>query len=216
MKLLVSILTILLNSIIVISMVTVYHTATMASGATLISSPETLDIIDIQEKEEIKKPTYPTLIDNRQAHCLALNVYYEARGSNLADMYAVSDVVLNRVRDSRYPNTICEVVYQGPTRESWKTKQDPNLPDEERQYNPIRNMCQFSWYCDGKNDIPKDETGWATAQMVAGSILFANKHRGLTEGATHYHATYVRPNWRNDRGMQHVGRIGSHIFYRWE
>jgi spore germination cell wall hydrolase CwlJ-like protein len=131
-------------------------------------------------------------------------------------MYAVSDVVLNRVRDSRYPNTICDVVYQGPTRESWKTKQDPELPDEQRVYNPVRNMCQFSWYCDGKNDIPKDETGWATAQMVAGSILFANKHRGITEGATHYHATYVKPNWRNDRGMQHVGRIGSHIFYRWE
>ena len=216
MKLLVSILTILLNSIIVISMVTVYHTATMASGATLISSPETLDIIDVQIEENDKKPIYPSLIDNRQAHCLALNVYYESRGSNLADMYAVSDVVLNRVRDSRYPNTICEVVYEGPVRESWKTKQDPDLPDEERIYNPVRNKCQFSWYCDGKNDIPKDETGWATAQMVAGSILFANKHRGLTEGATHYHATYVRPNWRNDRGMQHVGRIGSHIFYRWE
>ncbi len=216
MKLLVSILTILLNSIIVISMVTVYHTATMASGATLISSPETLDIIDVQIQENDIKPIYPSLIDNRQAHCLALNVYYEARGSNLADMYAVSDVVLNRVRDSRYPNTICEVVYEGPVRESWKTKQDPDLPDEERQYNPVRNMCQFSWYCDGKNDIPKDETGWATAQMVAGSILFANKHRGITEGATHYHATYVKPNWRNDRGMQHVGRIGSHIFYRWE
>ena len=216
MKLLVSALSIALNSVLIVAMVAVYHTATMASGATLISSPETLEIIDITEKEIDNQQIYPALIDNRQAHCLALNVYYEARGSNLADMYAVSDVVLNRVRDSRYPNTICDVVYQGPTRESWKTKQDPDLPDEERKYNPIRNMCQFSWYCDGKNDIPKDETGWATAQMVAGSILFANKHRGITEGATHYHATYVRPNWRNDRGMQHVGRIGSHIFYRWE
>ena len=216
MKLLVSALSIVLNSVLIVSMVAVYHTATMASGATLISSPETLEIIDITEKEIDNQQIYPALIDNRQAHCLALNVYYEARGSNLADMYAVSDVVLNRVRDSRYPNTICEVVYDGPVRESWKTKKDPDLPDEERIYNPVRNMCQFSWYCDGKNDIPKDETGWATAQMVAGSILFANKHRGLTEGATHYHATYVRPNWRNDRGMQHVGRIGSHIFYRWE
>lgn len=216
MKLLVSALSIALNSVLIVAMVAVYHTATMASGATLIGSPETLEIIDITEKEIDNQQIYPALIDNRQAHCLALNVYYEARGSNLADMYAVSDVVLNRVRDSRYPNTICDVVYQGPTRESWKTKQDPELPDEQRVYNPVRNMCQFSWYCDGKNDIPKDETGWATAQMVAGSILFANKHRGITEGATHYHATYVKPNWRNDRGMQHVGRIGSHIFYRWE
>lgn len=142
-----------------------------------------------------------------QLYCLAQNIYYEARGSSRADQMAVSDVVLNRVKDSRYPNTICEVVYQGKQKPSWK---DPT------KMVMVRNMCQFSWYCDGKNDIPKDETGWATAQMVAGSILFANKHRGITEGATHYHATYVKPNWRNDRGMQHVGRIGSHIFYRWE
>jgi len=216
MKLLVSALSVALNSVLIVSMVTVYHTATMASGATLVGGPDTIDIVDVPETEIHNQQVYPNLISNKQAHCLALNVYYEARGSNLADMYAVSDVVLNRVRDTRYPNTICDVVYQGPTRESWKTKQDPDLPDEERKFNPIRNMCQFSWYCDGKDDIPDDETGWATAQMVAGSILFANKHRGLTEGATHYHATYVRPNWRNDRGMQHVGRIGSHIFYRWE
>ena len=213
MKFMVSTLSVLMNSVIVISMVLVYNTASIARSATLISSPGELEIIDIQEKQE---QVYPNLIDNRQAHCLALNVYYEARGSNLADMYAVSDVVLNRVRDNRYPNTICKVVMQGPVRESWKTKQNPNLPDEERIYNPVRHMCQFSWYCDGKDDIPDDETGWATAQMVAGSILFAKKYRGLTEGATHYHATYVKPNWRNDRGMQHVGRIGSHIFYRWE
>lgn len=213
MKFMISTLSVLMNSVIVISMVLVYNTASIARSATLISSPSELEIIDIQEKQE---QVYPNLIDNKQAHCLALNVYYEARGSNLADMYAVSDVVLNRVRDSRYPNTICKVVMQGPVRESWKTKQDPNLPDEERIYNPVRHMCQFSWYCDGKDDIPDDETGWATAQMVAGSILFAKKHRGLTEGATHYHATYVKPDWRNDRGMQHVGRIGSHIFYRWE
>ncbi len=191
----------------------IWVTSPYASGETAQGRPDELVIVD---QQEVESQVYPTLIDNRQAHCLALNVYYEARGSNLADMYAVSDVVLNRVRDTRYPNTICDVIYQGPVRESWKTKQDPELPDEERQYNPVRNMCQFSWYCDGKDDIPDDETGWATAQMVAGSILFANKHRGITEGATHYHATYVRPNWRNDRGMQHIGRIGSHIFYRWE
>ena len=47
---------------------------------------------------------------HQQLHCLALNVYYEARGSNLADKYAVADVVLNRVKDSRYPDSICDVV----------------------------------------------------------------------------------------------------------
>ena len=151
-----------------------------------------------------------------QAVCMALNIYYESRSDNLAGQYAVADVVLNRVQDSRYPNSICEVIKEGPVRESWKTKKDPDLSESERIFNPIRNMCQFSWWCDGKSDEPKDETGWAQAQYVAGNIMYNGKYRGITEGATHYHATYVKPKWRFDRGMNHIGRIGSHIFYRWD
>ena len=159
----------------------------------------------------------PRLVgEDVQAICMALNIYYESRSDNVAGQYAVADVVLNRVQDSRYPNTVCDVIQQGPVKESWKTKQYPDLPDEERIYNPIRNMCQFSWYCDGKSDDPKDETGWAQAQYVAGAIMYSGKYRGITEGATQYHATYGRPKWRYDRGMNHIGRIGSHIFYRWD
>ena len=159
----------------------------------------------------------PKLVsEDNEAICMALNIYYESRSDNLAGQYAVADVVLNRVQDGRYPNSICEVVYQGPVRESWKTKQDPDLSESERIYNPIRHKCQFSWYCDGKSDEPRDETGWAQAQYVAGAIMYSGKYRGISEGATHYHATYVKPKWRFDRGMNHIGRIGSHIFYRWD
>jgi hypothetical protein len=63
--------------------------------------------------------------DRPQEYCLALNMYFESRGSSVADMAGVSDVVLNRVKDSRYPDTICEVIRQGPVRESWKTKRIP-------------------------------------------------------------------------------------------
>jgi spore germination cell wall hydrolase CwlJ-like protein len=132
-------------------------------------------------------------------YCMALNIYYEARGSNLADKAAVSDVVLNRVEDTRYPNTVCEVVKQG--------KQDT-------KGNMIRNACQFSWYCDGKSDKPRDQDRWFEAQMIAWSMMEYEKYRGITEGATHYHATYVSPRWAKD--LQLVGRIGAHIFYRWE
>ena len=159
----------------------------------------------------------PNLVSrDPEALCMALNIYYESRSDNLAGQYAVADVVLNRVQDSRYPNSICEVIKEGPVRESWKTKKDPDLSESERIFNPIRNMCQFSWWCDGKSDEPKDETGWAQAQYVAGNIMYNGKYRGITEGATHYHATYVKPKWRFDRGMNHIGRIGSHIFYRWD
>ena len=67
-----------------------------------------------------------------QEYCLALNMYFEARGSSVADMAGVSDVVLNRVKDTRYPNTICEVVKQAKLKESWKTKKDQDLDDQLR------------------------------------------------------------------------------------
>ena len=131
--------------------------------------------------------------------CMAQNIYYEARGSNRADRISVADVVLNRVNDSRYPSTVCSVVQQG--------KQDANG-------NMVRHMCQFSWYCDGKSDWPADMDAWVDAQQIAFNIMTWGQGRGLTEGSTHYHAKYVSPRWARD--LQLVGRIGVHIFYRWE
>ena len=66
--------------------------------------------------------------------CLALNMYHEARSQGTAGLFAVSAVVLNRVNDKRFPNSVCEVIYQGPTRESWKTRQHEDLPENERKY----------------------------------------------------------------------------------
>lgn len=146
------------------------------------------DIFSLFNKEQ-----YP------QHYCLALNIYYEARSSNLADKAAVANVVLNRTNDRRYPSTVCEVVKQG--------RQDAGG-------NMIRHKCQFSWYCDGNADIPTNTDAWVEAQLLAWQMLENNKYRGLTEGATHYHATYVDPAWAKD--FQLVGRIGAHIFYRWE
>ena len=145
-----------------------------------------------------------------ELYCLALNIYHESRSDNLAGQAAVADVVLNRVDDSRYPNTICEVVKQGPVRESWKTRQTPD-PDDA-VFHPIRNRCQFSWWCDGKDDTPHSALAWRKAQEIAYHIVNSDLFRGVTEGATHYHATYVDPHW--NRNMIEIGRIGEHIFYR--
>ena len=60
------------------------------------------------------------LQDVGQAKCLADNMYFEARNQGTAGIIAVSNVVLNRVKSKDYPNTICEVVRQGPHRESWR------------------------------------------------------------------------------------------------
>ncbi len=87
-------------------------------------------------------------IPDRSTECLALNMYHESRGQGIAGELAVTAVVLNRVNDKRYPNTICEVVEQGPTRASW---QDPKIRF------PVKNRCQFSWFCDGKSDTPRNK-----------------------------------------------------------
>ena len=173
-----------------------------------MSYAQAITLQNAVEGELYTESTHPEL------YCLAMNIYFEAKSEPVAGQYAVADVVLNRVNDARYPNSICKVVLQGPVRESWKTKQDPDLPESERIYLPKRNMCQFSWWCDGKSDEPKDETGWAQAQYVAGAIMYSGKYRGITEGATHYHATYVKPSWAKTKTR--TTRIEKHIFYRWE
>lgn len=143
--------------------------------------------------------------DEYEVECLATNVYHEARSENLAGKYAVADVVLNRVRDDRYPNTVCGVIYQGEHKPSWK---DPNI------LVPIRNRCQFSWYCDGRSDEATEIDAYEESRLVAHQIMFSDKYRGLTEGATHYHTTFVDPYWAPT--LQQIGTIGSHIFYRAE
>ena len=148
-----------------------------------------------------------------ELYCLAMNVYHEAKSEPLAGQYAVADVTINRTLDTRYPNTVCEVVMQARMKESWKTKQYPDLPNSERKYIPVRNKCQFSWYCDGKSDAVRDGDAWRKAQEVAYRIVVEKKYRGITEGSTHYHATYVSPRWAKSFDL--VGRVGAHIFYRW-
>ena len=137
--------------------------------------------------------------------CLALNTYHEAKNQSLVGQVATAQVVMNRVEDTRFPNTVCEVVKEGPTRPSWE--------DPEKEY-PIKHRCQFSWYCDGKSDVPKNKKAWKKAQDVAFLVLYNKIQLDVTEGATHYHATYVRPSWAKTK--KRTTRIEKHIFYRWE
>ena len=133
--------------------------------------------------------------------CLALNTYHEAKNQSMIGQVATAQVVMNRVADSRYPNTVCEVVKQGPKYKGSDV--------------PVRHKCQFSWFCDGKSDEPKkDSKEWFKAQDYARIVLSGRIALDVTEGATHYHATYVKPSWA--RTKTRTTRIESHIFYRWE
>ena len=132
--------------------------------------------------------------------CLALNIYHEAKNQSLSGQIAVAEVVMNRVDDPRYPNNVCDVVKQGLT-----YKWNPGFP--------IRNKCQFSWYCDGKSDAATQVDAWEEALSVAKGVYHGYLNAYL-EGATHYHAYYVNPSWAETK--TYITRIDDHIFYRWD
>jgi spore germination cell wall hydrolase CwlJ-like protein len=121
--------------------------------------------------------------------CLALAVYYEARSEPLLGQAAVAEVVLNRVESPKYPSTICDVVTQGGTQ---------------------RYACQFSYWCDGKAENPRHRLAWRRAKVVA-QLTQAGVIRTRADRATHYHATYVEPYWRQH--LEPVTVIGLHHFY---
>lgn len=142
----------------------------------------------------------------QEVMCLADNIYHEARGQGTAGQLAVAAVTMNRVNDERFPNTVCEVVKQGPHRPSWKGTGEQV---------PVRHRCQFSWYCDGKSDDPQDMTSYQSIYDLSYEFVYGNIDLiDLTDGATHYHADYVKPDWA--RTKTRTVKIENHIFYRWD
>ena len=80
---------------------------------------------------------------------------------------------------------------------------------------PIRNRCQFSWFCDGKSDDPKEPTTYARLLDISKDLVYGHLDVvDFTEGATHYHADYVYPAWRKQK--KKTVEVADHIFYRWE
>jgi len=176
-----------------------------------------IEIVNVEEFLE-DKGIDAQFYSQDDVDCLTENMYFEARSDGYAGMYATSMVVMNRVMDSRYPDSVCGVVKQGPVRESWKTRDNPKIADNDRKYFPVKNKCQFSWYCDGKADVMYDEESLHIAKEIAHIVLDDFTTNGvidITEGATHYHTTNVSPYWANSRGMAKVTTVGTHIFYKW-
>ena len=127
---------------------------------------------------------------DKQWACLAEALYFEARGELVKGQFGVAEVILNRVASPEFPNSICRVVNQGTGR---------------------KHACQFSYTCDGKlehiaNGAAYDQVGRVARVMMDGGT------RRLTEGATYYHTTAVRPSWA--RRFEHTATIGVHKFYK--
>ncbi len=160
-----------------------YFPLFLLAGLVLVGSAISFGIMHSMERE----------VDNRQLTCLALNIYHEARGEPKAGQYAVAEVTMNRVASPRYPNTICEVVYQ----QNW---------DRLRG----RYVGAFSWTeFDVKPALKKKE--WHRAIEIAEAVYYEEQEPKL-DGALFYHAKYIKPSWA--RKKTPVARIGRHIFYR--
>jgi len=132
-----------------------------------------------------------SLISKTDVYWMALNIYHEAGNQPSIGKIAVAMVVVNRLNDNhnRFPKTIKDIITQN---------------------------CQFSWYCIRKNHKPKNDFAWKQSYKIAEFVL-TNHAKGdiidLIEGATHFHAVYVKPPWI--KSATKVVQIGDHIFYRW-
>jgi len=128
--------------------------------------------------------------DGQEIDCLALTIYHEARGESERGKLAVGHVVMNRTRSVLFPANVCNVVRQGG----------------QRHY-----RCQFSWWCDGRSDRPKDQAALRESLWLAEEIYYGCTS-DPTSGALWYHSTAVKPSWSKSFGPGK--RIDRHVFYR--
>ncbi|ESX10981.1 cell wall hydrolase [Mesorhizobium sp. M0179] len=139
----------------------------------------------------IQNPLPASVFSTKEQACLANGIYFEARGESVRGQAAVAQVILNRVRNPAYPNSICGVVYQN---DNWL------------------NRCQFSFACDGRKKRIESPAHYKTAQDVAMAVTAGKIFIPEVGSSTHYYANYVHPGWA--RTMQKMTKIGLHIFYR--
>jgi len=125
-----------------------------------------------------------------ESRCMAEAIYYEARSETISGQRAVAEVIQNRIKSKHYPNTVCDVVYEGSERNTG---------------------CQFSFTCDGSMDIAPRGKAWERSLKVA-DYMMAGSHVPITNYATHYHTTEVSPAW--SQTMRMTRKVGSHVFYR--
>jgi len=132
----------------------------------------------------------PDATGGEQWECLAEALYFEARGESIRGMFAVGEVILNRVQSNNYPDTLCNVINQGTGR---------------------KYQCQFTYTCDGIPENIAEPRAWERVGKVA-RLLVDGAPRALTGGATHYHTKAVNPSWA--QRYPRTATIDSHHFYR--
>jgi len=185
---------------------------TSPTGSATVSSLSLLSVVQTEQKE-IAAPSYFKPLEyniikysDADVSCLAKNIYFEAGVESTAGKLAVANVTINRATHANFPNTICGVVHQGIHRYN----------ERMGEHVPVRDRCQFSWYCDGMGDNPRKGRTWESAQDLAKKVLVNYYDKALidiTDGATYYHATWMEkyPRWSKTKKV--MASIDRHIFY---
>ena len=177
--------------------------ATLNSGTTIklwvppITDQQATIMSPLQITTNGKTSVVP-MVNSEELECMSKNIYFEAGMESTAGKLAVAQVTMNRVRSTHYPNTVCKVITQGI---------------HYKNGFPVKDRCQFSWYCDGKLDEPHIKSSmWRASQEIAKYVLTTPDLKDITDGATHYHADYISsPRWASPR--RRTVEIDTHIFY---
>jgi len=187
--------------IIICSMLGFFNTPTHASSyltssLTMASLSPFLSVLRSGEEIIARLQAYEI-----QKQCLAIALYHEARGEPVDGQYAVGVTILNRVRSSAYPNTVCGVVYQNAHK---------------------KNRCQFSFACDDISDKPKNRDLFRKIQNLAAITMngnFYKQHKNSNPAffatladMTHYHRYDITPVW--SKKLHRLHKIGNHLFLK--
>lgn len=143
---------------------------------------------DLHNEEWIDKQ--PEASGGAEWECLSEALYFEARSEAVDGLFAVAEVILNRVDSARYPDSVCGVINQGTGR---------------------KHACQFSYTCDGLPEVVNEGEAWVRVGKVARAMI-DGAPRSLTDGALFYHAARVSPSWAAQKSQ--TALIGAHTFYR--
>lgn len=124
----------------------------------------------------------------KRQQCLAEAIYFEARGEDVHGQIAVAEVILNRVAHERFPDTVCDVIYQG---------------------SESGNACQFSYACDDHPEDFDESDAYDRSLRLAAQLLRSGSW-DVTRGAIYYHTHSVSPDWAEQ--MKVLADIGNHLF----
>lgn len=174
--------------------------------------------------QTLTEPWIDFKVTKKDQECLARNIYYEAGSEPEEGKAAVGIVTINRVKDSRFGRSICDVVHQRTVfvrakelkstemvQRGWFGKPEPVTTHQiKMQQVPV---CQFSWVCSFMHKPKANDERWEESQRVAQNLLDGNyeTYRVKYSDALFFHATGIRPVWAKQK--QYVSRIGGHIFY---